>query len=136
MASAYSASRGPGIGCNDPVRGVESRLVNTSSSGKPVVIEVALNGSTPKERNPNAPRTPDEIAADGKVTLARIVPPTSQNQAQIERDLRDFVPSVLDDAETLATRSCENLVRSYDPCISCSTHFLRIAWDRGRDSVS
>ncbi|MFO0899524.1 MAG: Ni/Fe hydrogenase subunit alpha [Pirellulales bacterium] len=77
-----------------------------------------------------------EIAADGKVTLARIVPPTSQNQAQIERDLRDFVPSVLDDAETLATRSCENLVRSYDPCISCSTHFLRIAWDRGRDSVS
>jgi coenzyme F420-reducing hydrogenase alpha subunit len=72
-----------------------------------------------------------EVDAQGRVALARIVPPTSQNQAQIEADLRAYVPNVLDEQEALATRSCENLVRSYDPCISCSTHFLRVEWDRG-----
>jgi uncharacterized protein (DUF849 family) len=30
----------------------------------PAIIEVAINGATTKERNPNVPRTPDEIAAD------------------------------------------------------------------------
>jgi 3-keto-5-aminohexanoate cleavage enzyme len=30
----------------------------------PVVIEAAINGVTPKSRNPNVPITPDEIAAD------------------------------------------------------------------------
>jgi len=30
----------------------------------PVIIEAAINGATTKERNPNVPRTPDEIAAD------------------------------------------------------------------------
>jgi coenzyme F420-reducing hydrogenase alpha subunit len=71
-----------------------------------------------------------DVDGAGFVTFARIVPPTSQNQAQIEADLRAFAPQVLDDHHALATRSCENLVRSYDPCISCSTHFLRVDWDR------
>jgi uncharacterized protein (DUF849 family) len=30
----------------------------------PVIIEAAINGVTTKERNPNVPRTPEEIAAD------------------------------------------------------------------------
>lgn len=30
----------------------------------PLIIEVALNGGTPKARNPSVPRTPSEIAAD------------------------------------------------------------------------
>jgi 3-keto-5-aminohexanoate cleavage enzyme len=30
----------------------------------PLIIEVALNGATPKTRNPNVPREPDEVAAD------------------------------------------------------------------------
>ena len=25
---------------------------------------------------------------------------------------------------------CERLIRSYDPCISCSTHFLKLTVDR------
>lgn len=32
---------------------------------EPVIIEAALNGGTPKHRNANVPRTPEEIAADG-----------------------------------------------------------------------
>ncbi|MBV8527638.1 MAG: Ni/Fe hydrogenase subunit alpha [Candidatus Dormibacteraeota bacterium] len=67
-----------------------------------------------------------ELAADGTIASATIVPPTSQNQAAIEHDLRRFAAenSGLDDA-TLATR-CEQLVRCYDPCISCATHFLDV----------
>ncbi|MEX0782060.1 MAG: 3-keto-5-aminohexanoate cleavage protein [Dehalococcoidia bacterium] len=36
----------------------------------PVIIEAAVNGGTPKRRNPNVPRAPDEIAADGLRCLA------------------------------------------------------------------
>jgi coenzyme F420-reducing hydrogenase alpha subunit len=55
---------------------------------------------------------------------ARIVPPTSQNQAQIEDDLRGFVQARLDLPTPELTRQCEQAIRNYDPCISCATHFL------------
>jgi len=71
-----------------------------------------------------------EIDAAGYVTAAKIVPPTSQNQAQIEADLRALVSQLdLTDEDRLAAR-CESLVRSYDPCISCSTHFLKLRVER------
>lgn len=72
-----------------------------------------------------------EIADDGRISDAVIVPPTSQNQDAIEADLRDFVASHLDlDDHTLGHR-CEQVIRNYDPCISCATHFLRFEIDRG-----
>ncbi len=71
------------------------------------------------------------VDGQGKVREAQIVPPTSQNQAQIEADLRRWVARVLSDDEAHTARQCENLVRSYDPCISCSTHFLKVAIERG-----
>ena len=55
---------------------------------------------------------------------AQIVPPTSQNQAAIEADLAAFAPSVLGLPHAEATLRIEQLIRSYDPCISCATHFL------------
>ncbi|MEX2557742.1 MAG: Ni/Fe hydrogenase subunit alpha [Actinomycetota bacterium] len=64
------------------------------------------------------------IAADGEITEARIVPPTSQNQSQIEDDLRAFVEPRLDLSHDELTHSCEQAIRNYDPCISCATHFL------------
>jgi coenzyme F420-reducing hydrogenase alpha subunit len=67
-----------------------------------------------------------ETDAAGYVTAARIVPPTSQNQAQIEAELRACAPAWLARPRAEATRLCETLIRSYDPCISCSTHFLRL----------
>jgi sulfhydrogenase subunit alpha len=54
------------------------------------------------------------------------VPPTSQNQARVEEDLKAYLPTVLDHDDAEATRRCEHLIRTYDPCISCATHFLRI----------
>jgi sulfhydrogenase subunit alpha len=66
----------------------------------------------------------------GLVSEARIVPPTSQNQGHIEKDLMLFAPSVLGLEHDEATRRLEQLVRAYDPCISCATHFLDLRIDR------
>jgi coenzyme F420-reducing hydrogenase alpha subunit len=65
-----------------------------------------------------------EVGEDGLVRHAQIVPPTSQNQAAIEHDLALFAPSVLSLPHAEATHRLEQLIRSYDPCISCATHFL------------
>ncbi|HWE37359.1 MAG TPA: nickel-dependent hydrogenase large subunit [Isosphaeraceae bacterium] len=62
----------------------------------------------------------------GRVLVATIIPPTSQNQAQIEDDLVRFAPSVLDLPEDQAAWRCEQVVRNYDPCISCATHSLKL----------
>ncbi len=75
-----------------------------------------------------------EVDDDGLVKFAKIVPPTSQNQQQIEDDLRDWLPRVLGGTDEEAARDCERLVRCYDPCISCSTHFLKLTVDRGESS--
>jgi len=63
----------------------------------------------------------------GYVQSARIVPPTAQNQRQIEDDLRHYVPRVINLPLEQATRRAEAAVRNYDPCISCSTHLLRLS---------
>jgi coenzyme F420-reducing hydrogenase alpha subunit len=67
-----------------------------------------------------------EIDERGLVAAAQIVPPTSQNQAAIEADLTAFAPSVLDLPHAEATLRIEQMIRSYDPCISCATHFLDV----------
>jgi sulfhydrogenase subunit alpha len=71
-----------------------------------------------------------QIGADGLITTARIVPPTSQNQTAIEADLRDFVQARIDLADAELTRQCEQVIRNYDPCISCSAHFLDLTVER------
>jgi hypothetical protein len=65
-------------------------------------------------------------AARGLIRSARIVPPTSQNQACIEDDLRDLIPGIVQGSQAEVTRACEVAIRTYDPCISCSTHFLKL----------
>ncbi len=72
-----------------------------------------------------------ELAPDGTIARARIVPPTSQNQLAIEEDLRDFVAANAALGDEELTLRCEQAIRNYDPCISCSTHFLRLEVDRG-----
>ncbi len=66
------------------------------------------------------------VDKDGLVEFARIVPPTAQNQGQIESDLRMLLPDLLNRSDEDAAKECEKLIRSFDPCISCSTHFLKL----------
>ncbi|HEY6889155.1 MAG TPA: Ni/Fe hydrogenase subunit alpha [Solirubrobacter sp.] len=70
------------------------------------------------------------IDADGTILDARIVPPTSQNQGRIEQTLRSYVERHLSLADDALQHGCERAVRSYDPCISCATHFLRLEVER------
>jgi coenzyme F420-reducing hydrogenase alpha subunit len=67
-----------------------------------------------------------KISSQGEVVAAKIVPPTSQNQRQMEEDLRSWLPTLLDQPEPNISRACEDLIRTFDPCISCSTHFLKL----------
>jgi len=73
-----------------------------------------------------------ELDARGRIANAKIVPPTSQNQAAIEADLASFAPSILDQPHDVAVRRLEMLIRSYDPCISCATHFLDLRVEAAR----
>lgn len=67
----------------------------------------------------------------GLVTLARIVPPTSQNQGRIEEDLRISLQQFgLNKEEDVLRSYAEMVIRNYDPCISCSTHFLNLKVNR------
>jgi coenzyme F420-reducing hydrogenase alpha subunit len=70
------------------------------------------------------------IDDQGTILDARIVPPTSQNQKTIESDLMQFVSKRLRLPHAKLTWQCEQAVRNYDPCISCSTHFLRMNVNR------
>jgi coenzyme F420-reducing hydrogenase alpha subunit len=71
-----------------------------------------------------------DLDDEGTVVAARIVPPTSQNQAAIEDDLRGFVQARIELDDEQLTARCEQAIRNYDPCISCATHFLHLAVDR------
>jgi sulfhydrogenase subunit alpha len=68
-----------------------------------------------------------ELDAAGKVRSACIVPPTSQNQARIEDDLKRSLEAfgLHNDDDALRLRG-ETVIRNYDPCISCATHFLKV----------
>lgn len=71
-----------------------------------------------------------ELDADGLIRSAIIIPPTSQNQGAIEDDLRRLVAANLDLDDQRLTALCEQAIRNYDPCISCSTHFLQLTVQR------
>ena len=66
----------------------------------------------------------------GLIQEAKIVPPTSQNQKSMESDLGQFVAGHLDLPQDQLTWQCEQMIRNYDPCISCATHFLKLQLDR------
>jgi coenzyme F420-reducing hydrogenase alpha subunit len=66
------------------------------------------------------------IDAQGIIQEANIVPPTSQNQKTIEQDLWQFVETALHLPDEELRWQCEQAIRNYDPCISCSCHFLKL----------
>jgi sulfhydrogenase subunit alpha len=67
------------------------------------------------------------IGEDSKLTSANCIIPTNQNIANLEADMRKFVPEILTKPVDDMRLDLEMLVRAYDPCISCSVHVLRVA---------
>ena len=67
-----------------------------------------------------------KVGGDGLIQFAKITPPTAQNYPRMEADLWKLAPEVISLPLKEASLACEHLIRSYDPCISCSTHFLKL----------
>ena len=70
------------------------------------------------------------IDEQGTILDAKIVPPTSQNQARIEQSLHGYVSRHAELPDDELELRCEQAVRAYDPCISCATHFLKLEVER------
>lgn len=62
----------------------------------------------------------------GVLTKANCIIPTNQNHNNIQKDMETLVPKIIDKSQEEITHLLEMLVRAYDPCISCSTHFLEV----------
>lgn len=147
LAQQSASEAGLGPRCTNPYRSIIVRAVELVFACDEALRIIAAY------EEPDAPAVPAEpkaasgfgtseaprgmlfhryrLEADGTIAEARIVPPTSQNQASIEDDLTSFVGSFLDLPDEALRHRCEQTVRNYDPCISCSTHFLRLDVDRG-----
>ena len=66
----------------------------------------------------------------GHLMKANIITPTAQNLKQMEEDLKIMVPPILNKPEQKIKGQIEMLIRSYDPCFSCSAHFLDLKIER------
>lgn len=73
-----------------------------------------------------------EYDADGFCTMGNCIIPTNQNHANIQCDMDKLVPEMLEQGkeEKEMELTLEMLVRAYDPCISCSTHYLDVTFKR------
>ena len=67
-----------------------------------------------------------EFDKNGNCVAADMCIPTNQNHANIQKDFEKFVPEFMDQGEDAVRQGLEMLVRSYDPCVSCSTHMLNV----------
>lgn len=66
------------------------------------------------------------IDEEGKCVKANCIIPTNQNHGNIQKDMEAFAPTLLDKSKSEIELNLEMLVRAYDPCVSCSTHYLQV----------
>ena len=67
-----------------------------------------------------------EFDKELKCTWGNMCIPTNQNHANMQLDFEKLVPEFMHLGEDGLRQTMEMLIRSYDPCISCSTHFLNV----------
>ena len=68
------------------------------------------------------------IDEKGLCTKANCIIPTNQNHRNIQKDLEELVPQIISKPQKEVELTMEMLVRAYDPCISCSTHYLDVTF--------
>ncbi|NMB69737.1 Ni/Fe hydrogenase subunit alpha [candidate division WWE3 bacterium] len=64
----------------------------------------------------------------GIITDYDVIVPTSQNQINIENDLKKYFNENLDKDKEQLRLDAEKIIRAYDPCMSCATNFLKLEW--------
>lgn len=65
----------------------------------------------------------------GLIKKTNIITPTAQNLRAIENDIKTLLPKIADQSKHDIVHHVEKLIRAYDPCISCSTHFLQVKFE-------
>jgi sulfhydrogenase subunit alpha len=68
------------------------------------------------------------ISAEGKVAQNKVIVPTGENQIGIENSIRQYVSANVDKPKEELQFEIQKLIRAYDPCMSCATHFLKLKW--------
>lgn len=68
------------------------------------------------------------IDKTGMVKYGNIIVPTQQNQVGMEKSVVKLVEENIDQNKAKIEYEIEKLIRAYDPCMSCASHFLRINW--------
>ena len=63
---------------------------------------------------------------DGKIRYANLIIPTAQNLMNMKEDIRKMVVDNIDNGEEFIRKEAEKIIRAYDPCMSCASHFLKI----------
>ncbi|MEL7539602.1 MAG: Ni/Fe hydrogenase subunit alpha [Pseudomonadota bacterium] len=146
MAQAAAKKAGIANGCNNPFESILVRLVEILFA-----FEEALR-IIDQYQEPDAPAVEVEpktasgyaateaprgllyhhydINEKGDITLAKIIPPTSQNQKTIEDDLKGVAQKYVKLPDAELQWRCEQTIRNYDPCISCAAHFLKLQVER------
>jgi sulfhydrogenase subunit alpha len=71
-----------------------------------------------------------KVNEKGLIEDYEVIIPTSQNQITIENDLKKYFNEHLDRDEKTLHHDAEMIIRSYDPCMSCATNFLKVEWIR------
>lgn len=71
-----------------------------------------------------------EVGNNGTITYANIVTPTAQSLRTLNEDVAAYVRQLLDNKSSKKEiiSEVEKLIRSYDPCFSCASHFLEVNW--------
>ena len=71
-----------------------------------------------------------DIDSQGLIKKAEIIVPTGQNQVLMERGIFEQTDNLLlEDADKeKIILEAEKLIRAFDPCMSCASHFLKVKW--------
>jgi coenzyme F420-reducing hydrogenase alpha subunit len=147
-AVAREAATEAGLGkeCRNPFRSIVVRAVETVAACDEAVRIIEEYSEPDRPAVPVEPRAGVghgateaprgilyhrySIDDEGTILEADIVPPTAQNQDAIEADLRKLVTANVELDDHDLQHLCEQSIRNYDPCISCSTHFLDFTVER------
>lgn len=69
-----------------------------------------------------------EVDEKGRILNGDIVVPTGQNQIGIEESIKSYLEQNMDKEQSVLEHEIETIVRAYDPCMSCASHFLKVNW--------
>jgi sulfhydrogenase subunit alpha len=69
-----------------------------------------------------------ELNEKGSMSNVEIIVPTGQNQIGIEEGLHQYFQSHVDLGQEQLVNDAERIIRAYDPCMSCASHFLKVKW--------